>query len=159
MFRLSTNFKLSEFTKSATAKRRGIDNIPDKEDINNLQELVINVLQPLREIYGHSISINSGYRSSELNIAIGGAKTSQHCSGEAADVDTVDNNTQLFNIIKDHLEFDQLIAEFYDNGQPAWIHVSYSTHKNRKWILIAAKVDGKTKYLPYSDETYNSIYK
>lgn len=157
MYKFSKNFKLSEFTKSATANRLNISNVPDDGIIANLKELCISVLQPLREIYGSSISINSGYRSKELNTAIGGSTTSHHCYGYAADIDTVNNNTELFSILKDNFEFDQLIAEFYDDGQPAWIHVSYKEN-NRNQILIAHKENNKTKYSFYSDKLFSKLY-
>lgn len=145
--KLSANFSLAEFTKSQTAIRKGISNVPEEWNIINMKNLCINILQPLREWYNKSITINSGFRSKELNEAIGGAKYSQHATGCAVDIDTVDDNADLFFYIKMHLPFDQLIWEFGDHTNPAWVHVSFSIpSKNRGEVLRAEKVNGKTHY-------------
>ena len=157
MYKLSKNFNLIEFIKSSTASRLNIDNTPSNDVINNLKNLCINVLQPLRDKYGSYISINSGYRSKELNTAIGGSKTSDHCYGYAADIDTIDDNIEIFNIIKDNFKFDQLIAEMNDDGKPSWIHVSFKD-TNRNQLLIAYKDGNKTRYSLYSDKLFNEIY-
>jgi hypothetical protein len=111
------------------------------------------VFQPIREHFGKPIIISSGYRSKALNTAIGGALSSQHCSGEAIDIDmdgTDITNAQVFNYIKDNLEFDQLIWEFGTDTNPDWVHVSYeSTGKQRKQILKAVRKGGATSYAPY----------
>ena len=112
--RLSKNFTLDELAKTNS----GLINVPGKAETEALKELVSNVLQPLRDIYGESITINSGYRSPAVNKKIGGAKNSQHINGEAADIDSSDNS-KLFRIIKDNLPFDQLIWEGGDLSQPA----------------------------------------
>lgn len=128
--RLTKNFTLGELTKTNT----GITNNPNKEELQALITLSVKVLQPLRDIYGKHITVNSGFRSYAVNRAVGGARGSQHSKGEAADI-TVHNkegNKKLFEIIKNELEFDQLINE-YDYS---WIHVSYKADgKNRKQIL------------------------
>ena len=150
---LSKNLSLAEVTRSETAKRRGISNMPTDAHIANFKLLAENVFQPIREHFGVPIHISSGYRSAALNKAIGGAASSQHCSGEAIDIDmdgTSVTNAQIFNYIKDNLEFDQLIWEFGTDANPDWVHVSYeSTGKQRKQILKAIKSGGATKYLPY----------
>jgi zinc D-Ala-D-Ala carboxypeptidase len=163
---LSTNLALSEVTRSETAKRKGISNMPTPEHIENFKKLAEKVFQPIREHFGVPIRISSGYRSEALNKAIGGAgkmvngkyvPSSQHCTGEAIDIDmdgTSITNKQVFDYIKDNLDFDQLIAEFPVNENPAWVHVSYeSTGKQRKQILVAKKVGGATKYITYKSDT------
>jgi len=156
--KLSEFVKLKEVTKSDTAIRAGIDNSPTEEHLDNLKTLCTKVFDPLRKHFNRPIGISSGYRSKALNEAVKGASlTSQHCKGEAIDIDAdiFDNitNKELFNYIKDNLEFDQLIYEYPNkNGEPAWIHVSYNEGKNRKQILIAYKKNGKVIYLTYSEE-------
>lgn len=149
---LSKNLSLAEVTRSETAKRRGISNMPTDAHIANFKLLAEKVFQPIRDHFGVPIHISSGYRSAALNKAIGGAASSQHCSGEAIDIDmdgTSVTNAQIFNYIKDNLEFDQLIWEFGTDTNPDWVHVSYeSTGKQRKQMLKAVKSGGATKYLP-----------
>jgi hypothetical protein len=150
---LSTNLSLAEVTRSETAKRRGISNMPTPEHIENFKKLAINIFQPIREHFGKPIIISSGYRSAELNKAIGGSLSSQHCSGEAIDIDmdgTDITNAQIFNYIKDNLTFDQMIWEFGTDTNPDWVHVSFASNRSqRKQILVAKKVNGKTTYTPY----------
>lgn len=119
--------------KSDTATAKGIDNTPTQEVIDNLTKLIEAVLDPLRKWYGKPIRINSGYRCSALNEAVGGAKNSQHTTGMAADIDThsTEENKKLFDYIKDNLEYDQLI----DEKNLAWVHVSYNDGHNRKQVL------------------------
>lgn len=158
---LSKNLALSEVTRSETAKRRGISNMPTPEHIENFKKLAENVFQPIRDHFGVPIRISSGYRSEALNKAIGGAgkmvngkyvPSSQHCTGEAIDIDmdgTSITNKQIFDYIKENLEFDQLIWEFGTDANPDWVHVSYSsTGKQRKQILKAIKKGSATSYLP-----------
>lgn len=128
-------FTINELTKSSTAQRLHINNNPTQEVKDNLNKLIDNVLDPLRELYGKPIIVNSGYRCTKLNKAIGGAKNSQHLVGQASDIRTVQNtkesNKELFNLIKNSkLPFDQLINEYDYN----WVHVSYSP-RNRRQIL------------------------
>ena len=150
---LSKNLMLAEVTRSETAKRKGISNMPTPEHIENFKLLAEKVFQPIREHFGKPIIISSGYRSKALNTAIGGALSSQHCQGEAIDIDmdgTDITNAQVFNYIKDNLEFDQLIWEFGTATNPDWVHVSYeSKGKQRKQILRAVKNGGATSYKPY----------
>jgi hypothetical protein len=150
---LSKNLALAEVTRSETAKRKGISNMPTPEHIENFKKLAENVFQPIRDHFAVPIRISSGYRSKELNTAIGGSLSSQHCQGEAIDIDmdgTSITNAQIFNYIKDNLNFDQLIWEFGTDKNPDWVHVSYeSTGKQRKQILVAKRVGGKTTYVPY----------
>jgi hypothetical protein len=150
---LSENLSLAEVIRSETAKRKGVSNMPTPAHIENFKKLAENIFQPIRKHFGKPIHISSGYRSDALNKAIGGSKTSQHCKGEAIDIDmdgTSITNAQIFNYIKDNLNFDQLIWEFGTASNPDWVHVSYnSTGKQRKQILKALKVNGKTSYAPY----------
>jgi hypothetical protein len=150
---LSKNLSLAEVTRSETAKRKGISNMPTPEHLENFKKLAEKVFQPIREHFGKPIHISSGYRSAALNKAVGGSSSSQHCTGEAIDIDmdgTDITNAQIFNFIKDNLEFDQMIWEFGTDANPDWVHVSYeSTGKQRKQILKAKKVGGKTTYVPY----------
>jgi hypothetical protein len=147
---LSPNFSLKELTKSDTATRLGIDNTPNEETIDNLKTLCDKVLQPVREHFGKSVTINSGYRSPESNAAVGGSKTSDHCKGQAADIE-IDGvpNPELAQWIMDNLEYTQLILEFYTQGIPdsGWVHVSYDPNNLKKQELTAVKVAGKTQYL------------
>lgn len=126
-------FSIKEMTKSNTATAEGIDNTPDQTITNNLIKLIEAVLDPLREWYGKPIIVNSGYRCEALNKAIGGAKSSQHMLGEAADitVGSKEENEKLFDYIKDNLEFDQLINE----SDFSWVHVSYREGRLRKQVL------------------------
>jgi hypothetical protein len=151
---LSKNLSLKEVTKSVTAKRLGISNRPTIGHMENLKAIAEHVFQPLRDYFGKPIAITSGYRSSALNKAIGGSSKSQHCSGQALDLDGdvygSPTNKELFDRIKDHLEFDQLIWEFGDKDNPDWVHVSYKKEgNNRHQVLKAIREDGKTKYIPF----------
>jgi zinc D-Ala-D-Ala carboxypeptidase len=150
---ISKHLSLAEVSRSETAKRRGINNTPSGEHLENFKMLAENVFEKIREHFGVPIHISSGYRSKELNKAIGGSATSQHCSGEAIDIDMDGSangvtNAQVFNYIKDNLQFDQLIWEFGSDTNPDWVHVSYeSTGKQRNQILKAVKSGGKTAYI------------
>jgi hypothetical protein len=149
--KLSKNLSLSEVIKSNTATRKGIDNSPNNDHLESLEDIAKDIFQPLRDDLG-VIYVSSGYRSDALNKAIGGSRKSQHSKGEALDLDN-DNknvaasNTEIFNYIKDNLDFDQLIWEFGTNEKPDWVHVSYTTKRpNRNQILKAYRQSGKTKY-------------
>lgn len=150
---ISKHLSLAEVSRSETAKRRGINNTPSGEHLENFKKLAENIFEPIREHFKVPIIISSGYRSKELNSAIGGSSTSQHCQGEAIDIDmdgTSITNAQIFHFIKDNLVFDQMIWEFGTDKNPDWVHVSYeSTGKQRKQILKAVKSGGKTSYVPY----------
>lgn len=149
---ISKNLDLIEVTRSTEAKRRGINNSPTSEHLANLKLLAEKVFQPIRDHFGVPIHISSGYRSQILNHAVGGAANSQHCTGQAIDID-VDGSTitnkQVFDFIKDNLEFDQLIFEHGTDKNPDWVHVSYSKTGNRKQVLRAKKVGIKTYYQNY----------
>ena len=152
---LSEHLSLAEVTRSESAKRRGISNMPTPAHIENFKLLAANIFEPIREHFGKPIHISSGYRSDALNKAIGGSKTSQHCAGEAIDIDMDGSangvtNKMVFDYIKDNLNFDQLIWEFGTASNPDWVHVSYeSTGKQRKQVLRAVKSGGATTYVPY----------
>lgn len=151
---LSKNLSLAEVVRSETAKRKGISNMPTEEHLENLKKLAENIFQPIRDHFGVPIHISSGYRSKALNKAIkGSSSTSQHCQGEAIDIDmdfTSITNKQVFDFIRDNLNFDQLIWEFGTDSNPDWVHVSYeSTGKQRKQILKAIKKGKETTYLPF----------
>ena len=145
--RLSKNFVLSEITRSDTANRLGIKNEPTKKDLENLQRIVANILQPMRNHLG-PIRISSGYRSKELNRAIGGSTKSQHSKGEALDIqfwrDGKMCNKEVYDwIINNAIEFDQMINEF----DFSWIHISLKKSNNRREVLEAYKDnEGDTKY-------------
>jgi len=146
--RLSKNFTLTEFTKSQTALRLDIDNTPNDEHLEAAKALFENVVQPVRDHFGPTV-LNSGYRGPKLNEAVGGSSRSQHCKGEAVDLEVPGTpNATVAEWIRDNLNFDQLILEFYTPGIPdsGWVHVSYKTQDNRKSILTASRVDGKTVY-------------
>ena len=148
--RLSKNFTLQEFTKSQTALRLGIDNNPSSEHLDAARLLFDTVVQRVRDHFGPTV-INSGYRGPELNEAVGGSSKSQHCKGEAVDIEVPGiPNATVAEWIKDNCDFDQLILEFYTPGIPdsGWVHVSYKADGNRRSILTATKQDGKTVYLP-----------
>jgi len=151
--KLSNNLSLSEVLVSQTAKRLGLSNEPTKEHLENLNIIAYKIFQPVRDYFKVPIYVSSGYRSKELNKAIGGAKTSQHMKGEALDLDAdvygVITNSDIFNYIKDNLEFDQLIWEFGDDKSPNWVHVSFSEGKNRMKVIKALKGRNKTIYKLY----------
>lgn len=147
--KLSRNFSLQELTKSETSIRRGIDNTPDEEALNNLTTLCNMVLQKVRDSHG-LVRVTSGYRSPELNKAIGGSTTSDHCKGCAVDFEVPDlDNKQLALWIVDNLTFKQLILEFYEDGIPnsGWVHCSFEEGKNNNQVLRAVKEGKKTVYL------------
>ena len=134
--KLSQNFKLKEFEKSFVAKRKNIDNcVHDKETFKSLEKLCKNIVQPIRNYYKIPFSPNSGYRSITLNRYIGSSDTSQHVLGQAVDLEIPGvNNEELFNFIKDELDFDQVILEYYDGVDPSsgWVHVSYVSNKDNR---------------------------
>ena len=148
MTQISKHLTLEELTYSETAIKLGIVNVPNQLQTENLKTLALKVFEPTREHFGVPIHISSGYRIMNLNQALNGSITSQHCKGEAIDIDMKGDkvtNAQIFHWIKDNLKYDQLIWEFGDNKNPNWVHVSY-TKENRQQTLRAVKVNGKTKY-------------
>ena len=148
---ISKHISYKEGVYSNTAIRRGIDNVPNEEQLSNMKLLAEKVFQPLREWVGKPIKINSFFRSPELNTAIGGSTKSQHCHGQAIDIDDTYGhltNAEMYRFIKKHLDFDQMIWEFGDDDNPDWVHVSYvSPQENRNRCLKAYKHQGKTKYM------------
>lgn len=151
--RLSKNFVLSEIIRSNTARRLNISNAPNKEHLRSLQILIRDLIQPMRDALG-PIRISSGYRNPALNRAIGGSRKSQHCKGEALDIqfwkDGKMCNKEVYDwVIEEGIEFDQMINEF----DFAWIHISLKDKGNRKQVLEAFHdEDGDTKY-KYADIT------
>ena len=135
---------------SRTALRLDIDNTPTQEHKDNMVKLAEEVFEPLRAYVGGPIKINSFYRSPKLNKAIGGSSKSQHCNGQAIDIDDTFgrmSNAEMYEFIKEHLDFDQMIWEFGNDKNPNWVHVSYvSKEKNRNKCLKAYKENNKTKY-------------
>lgn len=150
--KLSANFQLSELTFSQTAEQLGIHNEPNPEQIEKLQKLVVHVLQPLRDYFLRPVHISSGFRSAPLNRAIGGALTSQHMRGEAADIKIAGiGNDLIWQYIRDNLEFDQVILERCraDNPYSGWVHVSYREGNNRGEDLSYTPATGYVEGLVY----------
>ncbi len=150
--RISKHLSLAEVTRSETAKRRGINNIPTAEHLENFKLLAEKVFEPIREHFKVPIHISSGYRSQALNKAIKGSASSQHCKGEAIDIDMDGSdsgvtNKMVFDFIVANLEWDQIIHEFGTDSNPDWVHVSYTKGKNRKQKLKAVRTNGKTSYI------------
>ncbi len=152
MQRISKNISYKEGVYSITANRLGLENKPNEKQLANMKTIAEKVFQPLREWVGGPVKINSFFRSPDLNKAIGGSKTSQHCKGQAIDFD--DNfgyktNAEMFKYIRENLDYDQMIWEFGDDENPNWVHVSYvSPEANRQRCLKAYRSPGSrsTKY-------------
>jgi zinc D-Ala-D-Ala carboxypeptidase len=151
MVRISKHITYKEATRSATALRLGIENVPNQYELQNMEMVAKHVFEPLREAVDAPIKINSFFRCEELNKAIGGSTKSQHCQGRAIDIDDVYGNVSnafMYYYIKDNLDFDQLIWEFGTDHNPDWVHVSYiDGDSNRKRCLKAIRENGKTKYI------------
>jgi len=147
---ISKHISNKESVYSRTALRLDIDNTPTQEHKNNMVKLAEEVFEPLRAYVGGPVKINSFYRSLDLNKAIGGSSKSQHCHGQAIDIDDTygrATNAEMFQFIRENLDYDQMIWEFGDDDNPSWVHVSYvSEDKNRNRCLKAYKENGKTKY-------------
>ena len=153
--KLTANITLDELTKSQVAERKGINNNPSPEQIENLKALAVNILQPVRSHFDKPLIISSGFRTAQLCIELGSVPTSQHCADNNAaaadfEIPGVDNR-ELALWIKSELEFDQLILEFYKDNEPTsgWIHCSYSTNANRNQSLRAMREEGKVIYKPW----------
>jgi zinc D-Ala-D-Ala carboxypeptidase len=148
---ISKHISGKEGTYSRTAERLDINNVPDDDQLRAMELVAEKVFEPLREWVGGPIKINSFFRSVKLNKAIGGSHKSQHCHGQAIDIDDTfgrATNAEMYNWIKEHLEFDQMIWEFGDDENPNWIHISYvSKNENRNRCLKAYKEQGKSKYM------------
>ena len=149
--KISDHITYAEAIHSQTAKRKGIDNTPNPAQVENMKIVAEKVFEPLRSWVGGPIKVNSFFRSPELNTAIGGSKTSQHCKGQAIDIDDVygrRSNAEMFNYIREILDFDQLIWEFGTDMIPNWIHVSYVSKEDKRNRCLKAYKDeyNKTKY-------------
>jgi|TARA_Y100001963_G_scaffold44056_1_gene61814 zinc D-Ala-D-Ala carboxypeptidase len=148
---ISKHISYKEGVRSNTATRLGIDNTPNNEQLDNMETVAEEVFEPLRAYVGGPIKINSFFRCPELNKAIGGSSKSQHCKGQAMDIDDTFGrmtNAEMYHFIKEHLDFDQMIWEFGDDDNPDWVHVSYvSPENNRNRCLKAYRENGKTKYM------------
>ena len=148
---ISEHISYKEGVYSITAIRRGIDNNPNDEQLDNMELVAEEVFEPLRVYVDGPIKINSFFRCPELNKAIGGSSKSQHCKGQAIDLDDTfgrATNAEMYHFIKKHLDFDQMIWEFGDDDNPDWVHVSYVSEKdNRNRCLKAYRENGKTKYM------------
>ena len=147
---LTKNFTLSEMVKSDTALRHDMDNTPNEAQTANLKLLVEKVLQPVRDHYAKGVKVNSGFRHPEVNAKVGGSRTSDHCTGMAADIEIPGvANADLARWVADNLQYTQLILEFYTPGVPdsGWVHVSYDPANLKKQNLTATKQGGKTVYL------------
>ena len=148
---LTANFTLAEMVKSETALRHDMDNTPGEAEIENLKRLAEQVLQPVRDHFAKGVKVNSGFRHPEVNAKVGGSKTSDHCKGQAADIEIPGvANADLAKWITENLDFTQVILEFYTPGVPdsGWVHVSYDPQNLKKQVLTATKQNGKTVYLP-----------
>ena len=147
---LTNNFSLAEMVKSETALRHDMDNTPGEVEIESLKRLCEQVLQPVRENFGKGVKVNSGFRSPDVNAKVGGSRTSDHCKGQAADIEIPGvANADLAKWITENLDFTQVILEFYTPGIPdsGWVHVSYDPSNLKKQVLTATKQNGKTVYL------------
>jgi hypothetical protein len=148
---ISNHINYFEATNSQTATAKGIVNQPNAEQLKAMRLVAVKCFEPLRMWANVPLSINSFFRGEALNKAIGGAASSQHCKGEAIDIDGKGkiSNAKIFHFLKENTTFDQMINEFPVNGEPSWVHISYSERGNRGQILTATKVKGKTVYSPY----------
>ena len=148
---ISKHISYKEGVYSNTATRRGINNTPNDEQLNNMETVAEEIFEPLRAYVNGPIKINSFFRCAELYKAIGGSSKSQHCKGQAIDIDDTFGymtNAEMYYFIKEHLDFDQIIWEFGSDDNPDWVHISYvSPGKNRNRCLKAYREDGKTKYI------------
>ena len=149
--KISDNITFAEAIHSQTAKRRGIDNTPTAKQVEVMKLTAEKIFEPLRKFVGGPIKVNSFFRSAELNKAIGGSKTSQHCKGQAIDIDDVfghKTNAEMYNWVKENLNFDQMIWEFGTDMNPNWVHISYVSEEDNRNRCLKAYTDerGKTKY-------------
>lgn len=146
--KLSKNLTLAEVVRSESAKRRGIDNTPTDEHLENLKVIAKKIFQPIRDHFKKPIHISSGYRSEKLNSVLKGASsTSQHMTGEAIDIDmdgTSISNADVFKFVKENLDFDTLIWEFGTDENPDWVHISYRAHRNQRGRIFKASNKGYT---------------
>tara|TARA_R110002051_G_C8735631_1_gene498418 strand:+ start:208 stop:705 length:498 start_codon:yes stop_codon:yes gene_type:complete len=152
--KISKHVSYKEGVHSNTAVRRGFDNIPNEDQLECMREVAENIFEPLRSYVGGPIKINSFFRGEPVNTAIGGSTRSQHMKGQAMDIDDTFgrmSNAEMYNFIKDNLDYDQLIWEFgseYPDGNPNWVHISWVSHRtNRKQEVIAVTENRKTRYI------------
>ena len=148
--RISKHISYKEGVYSATAKRLHLNNTPNEEQLYAMNNVAEFIFEPLRLYVGGAIKINSFYRSKEVNQAVGGSGRSQHCKGQAIDIDDVfghKTNAEMFEYVRENLDFDQMIWEFGDSNNPNWLHISYVSKKeNRNRVLRAVRENGKTRY-------------
>jgi len=151
MEKISKHISYHEGTYSRTGERRDLDNTPNEDQLKCMKEVAENLFEPLREWVGGPIKINSFFRGEPVNSAIGGSRKSQHMKGQAIDIDDTfghKTNAEMYQYIKNNLDFDQMIWEFGTDKNPNWLHISWVSHRpNRKKLTIAKKVNGKTKYI------------
>lgn len=147
--KISEHITYSEAIKSQAAVRLGIENEPSEDELKAMKSVAEKVFEPLRKALNCPIYISSFYRSVRLNKWIGGAANSQHCKGEAMDLDVEGLNSKIFYWIEGNLDFDQLIWEFGNTSEPDWVHVSYKEGHNRKEVLRAIRRNGVTNYIPF----------
>jgi zinc D-Ala-D-Ala carboxypeptidase len=154
---ISQYISYAEATKSQQAIRLGLDNTPNAEELSNMQYIATTIFDKLRKAmhdkYGKPLAITSFFRSAEVNKAVGGSTTSQHCSGEAMDIDADvfggATNKEVFDWIRKNCVVDQILWEYGDDKNPDWVHVSLKRHgKNRNQALRVIKENGKIKYIP-----------
>ena len=160
MENISPHITYAEATNSQTAKAKGIKNIPPPEVLDRMKLVARMIFEACRLYFGKPIFVSSFYRCPDLNVAIGGSKTSSHVKGEAMDMDGdvygSPSNKEIFEFIRDNLKFDQLIIEGITNGKMAWVHCSYKA-TNRNQVLFMYKDKGKTVYEPYSEARYKKL--
>lgn len=149
MENISAHISYKEATESSTARQFLIKNVPNECQLANMKLVAEKVFEPLRAFMGQPIRVTSFFRSRKLNIKIGGSATSQHCEGKAIDLDTDGRNKEMFDYIKDNLEFDQLIWEHGTDTNPEWVHVSFSASGNRRDVLKAKRIGFRTVYSKY----------
>jgi len=134
--------------QEAIHNNHGFFNIPDAATLVKMKLVASKVFEPVRNFLNEPITVNSFFRCALLNKTVGGVSNSQHRTGEAIDMDCGNRNKEIFDYIRENLDFDQLINEFPNGHNPSWVHCSYS-EDNRKQILVSIKEDGKTKYIPF----------
>lgn len=147
---ISDHISLAEATRTST----GIPNNPNPTQFCAMRVVAKLVFEPLRAHMGEPIRVTSFFRSEAVNRRVGGSATSQHVKGEAMDITLPGRNKEIFEFIRHNLAFDQLIWEFGNDAEPAWVHVSYSLDRNRKQSLLAVRANGRTKYINYAESVY-----
>jgi hypothetical protein len=155
MTEISKNVTYAEAIKSQTATRLGLENTPNEEQLENMKKVANECFQKAREHFGVPIAVTSFFRSPEVNRAIGGSTTSEHCQGKAMDIDADVfggvSNSDLFHFFKDNCEFNQLIWEYGNDNNPDWVHISFNEGGNKNQILKVYRQNGRSVYVPYKD--------